>query len=544
MVRGTLERRLRSRVAIKYKSKMIKSLYWRKFVAVLISILLLSLGWLGVTGLPLLGAFVPLLWISAEAEDSRRGWWGVFGWAMMTFVGWNLSTIWWIGYATPVGPFAATLASTFVSIVPLMLFHTISKRAPRALSYTALVAMWIAMEYLYTIGDFSWPWLLLGNGFSNDTWSVQWYEYTGIFGGSLWVLAANILLFGALCNRARIRSFVVVAVVPIIASQIIYHTTSVDGEPSLEVAIIQPNIDCYDKFSGETNMQEQLLLEMLRGLPESVQLVLMPETAAPRYYWESSLAGGRFIRSMRDTLARYTPKATLICGANTMVSYEDGSHPYTARPMLGGSEYFDVFNSAVAMDGNGALDLRHKARLVIGVENTPGWVFDIFKLFVIDLGGVVGQIGKGTTGESFDVDGVAVGGAICYEGLYGDFFGNFVRDGAQMMTIISNDGWWSDTPGHRHLYTFSSLRAIEHRRAIARCANTGTSGFIDARGDSYDSMGWDRRGVLIQRVELREGLTLYSRAGDYIGRISILVSLLSLLYYLSYRFRKRQYLVE
>ena len=86
--------------------------------------------------------------------------------------------------------------------------------------------------------------------------------------------------------------------------------------------------------------------------------------------------------------------------------------------------------------------------------------------------------------------------AICYEGLYGDFYGDFVRRGAQFMAIISNDGWWGDTPGYKHLFTISRLRAVEHRRAIARSANTGMSGFISARGDIGQTLGWEKRGVL------------------------------------------------
>ena len=84
----------------------------RKFAAAILSALLLSTGWLGMTGLTLLVAFVPLLWLSAERDGSRRAWWGMFGWALLTFVLWNAMTVWWIWNATPVGPIAATLAST------------------------------------------------------------------------------------------------------------------------------------------------------------------------------------------------------------------------------------------------------------------------------------------------------------------------------------------------------------------------------------------------------------------------------------------------
>lgn len=103
----------------------------RKFAAVLCSTLLLSPGWLGGTGFTLLFGLVPLLWISDSYDASRRSWWKVFGWALLTFVLWNVSTIWWIWLATPVGPFAATIASSFLNMVAFMLFHTVSKRDRR-----------------------------------------------------------------------------------------------------------------------------------------------------------------------------------------------------------------------------------------------------------------------------------------------------------------------------------------------------------------------------------------------------------------------------
>ena len=171
---------------------------FRRLAAVILSALLLSPGWLSTTGLTLLVGFVPLLWVSASYDGSRRSWWRMFGWAALTFVLWNALTIWWIWYATPVGPPAATLASTTMNMIAFMLFHTVSKKAPKALAYTTLVTAWITTEYWYTVGDFSWPWLILGNGFSHEVWAVQWYEYTGVFGGTLWVLLANILIFEAL----------------------------------------------------------------------------------------------------------------------------------------------------------------------------------------------------------------------------------------------------------------------------------------------------------------------------------------------------------
>ena len=170
-----------------------------RILLVLLSVALLASGWLGITGLTLLVALIPLLIISENLSDSKRDFWRMFGWATLTFILWSASTVWWVWNATPLGPLAAGLVGTFYNLCGFMLYHYTSKRAPRALAYTMLVAVWIATEWAYNSADvMTFPWLLLGHGFSGDSWAVQWYEYTGIFGGTLWVLASNIAIFEVL----------------------------------------------------------------------------------------------------------------------------------------------------------------------------------------------------------------------------------------------------------------------------------------------------------------------------------------------------------
>lgn len=525
----------------------------RKLIAVLLSVALFSLGWLGLTGLLLPVAFVPLLWLSAEAEASRRGWWQTFGWALLTFVGWNLATIWWIWNATPVGPVAATLFSTFWNMLAFMTFHTVSKRAPKALAYTIFVAVWIAAEYGYMQSDFSWPWLTLGNGFSHDVWAVQWYEWTGVFGGSLWVLVANLAIFEALrmrSVRAVVRAAAVV-VVPMTLSLCIWLNYEPQGERTVTVSIVQPNVDCYDKFHGDDQAQIENIFALLEEASPEADYILLPETAMPGYYWEGLLSAyvyppmpAEVWQRMLDTLSTNHPQAMLVTGANTRRYYQGGAPTRTARRMPYSNDFQDIYNSSVGIDPSGNIQIHHKGKLVIGVESTPTWIFDLMRFLVIDLGGVVGQLGEGKEGTAFRHRDLAIGPAICYEGVYGDYFGSHVRAGAQLMALLSNDGWWGDTPGYKQLFSLSRLRAIEHRRAIARSANTGRSGFISARGDVSGTMEWNERGVLTEEVLLSDHQTLYTRAGDYVARIALYVTLLSLLYYVAYRIKRRNYLVE
>lgn len=515
----------------------------RKFLYVIISVLLLSVGWLGAGGFTLLVALVPLLLISDSYSDSKRDWWRMAGWASLTFALWNVATVWWVWIATPIGPIAATIVSTFWNMVAFMLYHYVSKRAPKSVAYTVLAAAWVATEYLYIHTDvLSFPWLAVGNGFSGSPWAVQWYEYTGVLGGSLWVLLSNIAIFEALKKKTawtKVRAALTV-LVPMVVSLVIYWSYEPQSE-RVKAAVLQPNVDCYaEKFNNTATKQVRNILDLVSQVPADAKIVVLPETALPDMVDDDEPQLSASVQGIGRELAKSCPEAMAAVGASTVKYYELGDKiTDTARQIMGG--YCDIYNSAVAINGDGAENIHHKMRLVIGVETMPWWFKSLSEL--INLGGVTGQLGRSDKATVFEKGGVKVGPAICYEGLYGDWFARFVREGADVMIVMSNDGWWGNTPGHKRLFDFCRLRAIETRRAIARSANTGVSGFITSRGDVEQRLDWDQRGVLTQDIELSDRETAYVKYGDWVGRMGLLLTLLGVLYFSAYRVRRKNHLV-
>ena len=513
-----------------------------KLLCVVLSLAMLAPAWLGGSGLTLLVALVPLMMISASYSDSARDWWRMAGWAALTFVLWNAATIWWVWIATPAGPITATIFSTFWNLVGFMLYHYVSKRASRALSYTLLAFTWVATEYLYTSAEvLSFPWLTLGNGFSNDVWAVQWYSLTGVFGGSLWVLVSNIAIFEFVLRRSAWRALRagVVVTAPLVVSLVMYWGYEPQAE-SVEASVLQPNVDCYDeKFSGSERAQTENILDLLSQTPSSSSVVVLPETALPEKLDDDEPIEGQVVGQLAALVEENLPQTMLVTGATTIKYYESQTKPtFTAR--VGWGCYYDVFNSAVAINADTEQTLHHKMRLVIGVEAMP---FTGFLDKFVDLGGITGQLGRNDKAVVFEKAGVKYGPAICYEGIYGDCFARFAREGAEVMLVMSNDGWWGNTPGHKRLFDYCRLRAVECRRAIARSANTGVSGFITPRGDVVESMGWDKRGVLTTEVEVRDDKTLYVEYGDWVGRLAVLVSLLGVMYFVAYMVKRKNHLV-
>ena len=514
----------------------------------LASAILLSIPWEGASCITLFVGLLPLLLVSAQYGASRRETLSMLGWATLTFVLWNAATIWWVWNATPAGPIVATICSTWWSLLAFMLYHIVSKHAPKALAYVVFVTAWIAGEYLYTQAPgLSFPWLTLGNGFADDPWAVQWYEYTGVFGGSLWVLLVNILALEA-CLTMKKQSWVVatlVLVVPLGLSIGLFYKYDAEGKfyNSLEkmtVSVTQPNIPCYEKFNISAEAQQNNLMELLGEAPDSAEFVLMPETALAEMINERQAEYSPIVGRISDYLRKEKPATMVVSGGETMRLYGKSKGSETARKR--GIYYMDIFNSSLGIDTTSKVQLHHKGKLVVGVETIPMWLRKAGDKFAIDLGGTFGQLGVGQSAVPFEHNGKKVAAAICYEGLYGGYMTEFARNGAEALFVVSNDGWWGNTLGHKYLFAFCRLRAIELRRDVARSANTGVSGFITMQGEDIERMEWNNRGVLTADIRLNSEPTFYAKYGDYIGRLSLYIAMLCLLYFVAYTAKKKFYL--
>ena len=113
-----------------------------------------------------------------------------------------------------------------------------------------------------------------------------------------------------------------------------------------------------------------------------------------------------------------------------------------------------------------------------------------------------------------------VGVPICYESAFGGYVSEFANKGADLLFVITNDGWWGDTPGYKQHFEFSKLRAIENRRCVSRSANTGKSGFFNQKGDVIQSTEYWKEDVIKATLKANTEKTFYSKHGDYLYRIA------------------------
>ncbi len=512
------------------------------------------------TGLVSLFGLVPLLCMDrlADAYGKRHVW--IYHYS--AFVMWNAMTTFWVCNATVGGGLFAIFANAFQMSAVFGLFRLSKKKFSGALPYIFLAAAWIAWERFYFDAEISWPWLVLGNSFARTIWAVQWYEFTGTLGGSLWIWTCNLLLFGLMtklsdgnwnCLNVKAQTawtagYAILLLAPVLisfAAASRYEKTAENcGE--LQVLIVQPNIDPYHKFQAMSQAeQNSLLLSMIQehtadrtdSLP---LLVIAPETFTNDIIvgqYGASRTWNTFVSFLSDR-----PGTNLLFGASAWDRIQASEAPSATARHVHDSTWIESHNSALLTDGSGRTEIYHKSRLVPAVEKTPYPA--IFCKIDDLLGGVMGRCTGQEDISLFHVkaDGISpvpTGCAVCYESIYGEYYSGYVRKGAQAMTVITNDAWWGDTPGYVQHLSYSCLRAIETRRAIARCANTGISAIISPAGEIISQTPWWEQAVLKGGLPLSRQMTFFVTHGDIAGRVCTFVFCMLFLA-LAVRFALRQ----
>ena len=484
-------------------------------------------------------AFIPLFKLAdlaTEGQVKHKGW-KVY----LAFLIFNVATTFWINWISIPGAFAAITLNALQMWAIFMIFLWSRKYFKGGLSYLLLITMWIAWERVYQNTEISWPWLILGNSLATSPKLAQWYEFTGFLGGTLWIWLSNIFVYETAKalrrkseNKYQTRQKVALSIItailliaPPVASLVIYNNYQETDNPR-EVVAVQPNIDAYTEKHGglSQDIQDAKMLGLVREvITDSTDYVITPETYTFQLNIESPETNVTF-----DAVSEFLkahPKTNFILGAITYKLYPSRAlAPYNARPI--GGQWYCSYNTAMMVDTLGLRNYYHKSKLVPAVEIIPyqkylSFLGKFFELF----GGSMSSYGVSEDVNNLtSKEGDEVGVMICYESIYGEYYRRTAKYGAQFTAVITNDGWWGDTPGYRQHFRFAKLRAIETRRDVVHVANTGISGFINQRGDVLQRTGWWEPIAILGTVNLNDKKTCYSTYGDVTGRICSFLFLL------------------
>ena len=524
------------------------------FLLAILSALLLSAAW-PINGFTFIifGALIPLLFLenSIRLSDFKRKGLLVFGYSYLTFLLWNLLITWWLINSSLIGMLFANICNSFFYAIIFTCFSWTKTRLPNRSAYLFLIALWLAFEKLHLSWDFSWTWLNLGNVFSENIYWIQWYEYTGVFGGSLWVLVINVWLFNVFKNHNTILGYkplarkmiapLIFIALPITFSLYLYEKVE-EGSKDIKVLLLQPNIDPYNtKYSLTNSSFIDLWKKQVQPFySDSLDYILSPETYFAEGYGEEfrEFNGSKLHEELQQELAKI-PLTQYITGIQFYDLYAQEKAPSLTANLIRKGLWADYYNSALAERSNEIFQIYHKSKLVVGVENMPfkSVLKPLLGDVLLNFGGTVASrvTQKKRAVFSHTNSKLKAAPIICWESIFGEFVTGYVNEGATFLAVISNDAWWGETPGHKQLFSYTRLRAIETRRDIARSANTGISSIINAKGEIINQTSYNTKTTLSGKLSSRRNLTFYVRFGDIIARWSVFVAGLFFLLALSRR---------
>jgi apolipoprotein N-acyltransferase len=482
-------------------------------------------------------AFVPLLFGADYVVDRKRPFLYFLLQLSISLLAFYMIASWWVfevaGWSQALG---------LLIILPFLVLLTpyiIIRRKARGLSALYFVLAWMAAETLQAFLEFGSPFYNLGHALGAEPGLIQWYEYTGASGGSLWVLAFNVLLYQSIkailakkkIQLSHIAKPMLVLALPALVSLIIFRTYHEKGSEA-NVLIVHPSLDCYDE-KYQKNIYE--LMDIYLGitrphLSDSTDYVVFPETAITNGGWTHEIGDNLVFEHFRKETKAF-PNVKLISGSilyERVVSRDLPDAPEKDPGLHFSKKYgvwYKILNAAVFVERGCLPQWRGKEGLVPYQEFAPYPRL----LPTIEQVGFNVQFAKPTKNRDVFVsgEGERTAALICYELVHAELFAKTARNGAEAFFVLLNEGWYAEADkAKKQFLQLSVVRAIENRRCIAHTSNMGNSAFIDQRGTVLSQTSAINAEVLMQRISLNSKHTVASYVGTYLGWIALAGSIL------------------
>ncbi|MCX7798651.1 MAG: apolipoprotein N-acyltransferase [Melioribacter sp.] len=456
----------------------------------------------------------------------------------------TIITLYWVGsWTKEADPFLMISGALLmfvnpaIFLIPSTLYYFCKRIFNKNIALFLLPFFWVAFEYAYSLTDLRFPWLTLANSLSYFNWYIQIADIIGAYGISLLILYINIFLYKFLSEYYRGQKklvYLLVAVLLFIFPVIygIYKTFTYEhSQKRIKVGLVQPNLNPWDKWEAK-NLDELLnvYLELSQNaVNDRAKLIVWPESALPVYLLSGNYDGEvdrihKFVDSNNVFLMTGMPDATF---------YFDLSQvPPDAKKIKNSDVAYTSYNSILLFSPfSNRVQKYAKIKLVPFGEKVP---FVEQLPFLGDL--IKWQVGisswnVGKEQILFDLLNFKAAGVICFESIYPDFVANFVKNGAQLLVVVTNDSWYGYSSGPFQHKEFAALRAVENRRTIVRAANGGISCIIDPLGRTIIQTNLFTKNVLVGYAELRNEITFFSKYPLIVPILTSFVSLMVLILY-------------
>jgi apolipoprotein N-acyltransferase len=441
----------------------------------------------------------------------------------------SITTIYWVGsWSSEADPYlmlagaALLFAYPCVMLIPSTLYYLAKKVFPKFNVLWLFPIFWVTLEYLLTLTDLRFPWVLLGHGLAKFNLFIQGADIIGTNGLSLAVAYINVLLYKSFFEKKSEEKFnpkpVLIAAIIFLCLLIygIYKVSSFKiSDRKITVGIVQPDINPWDKWStGNLGDLLNHYLDLSQGcVDEGAEVILWPETALPVYAF-----GGTY-NIIEDSIFNFLDRneVSLLTGMPDIIyDFDQNNIPEDSKFSEQGNYYYRTYNAVIGLNpGTREIQRYGKMKLVPLGEKVPfadqfAFLGDIFKWGV----GITGwNIGKDTTVFHIyndKLDTIKIGGLVCYESVDPVFVTAFVQKGAEIITVVTNDSWYGKSSGPYQHKDFAMLRAVENRRSVVRCANGGVSCIINAKGEILSETELFTKTTLVGEVPLQTEKTFFS----------------------------------
>src|ERR1041385_2628837 len=497
------------------------------------------------TGIPAAAAFVPFFLFGEEKPGYARA----FRFSYTAFFVFNLITLYWTGgFTHGKDPYLMAAGSALIFAHPLFFFLPVAawvairKRFGPGYSVCLFPFIWVAFEYLHSLTEASFPWLTLGNTQTYDLTAVQLAAVTGVYGISFWLLWLNVLIYffvrtlrppGWKPFRPGSLVFLGLAIaaymLPKVYGLLVLNRADDSKGVPVRVGIVQPDIDPFEKWGVGAERQLGILQRLTDSVAlEKPDLILWPETAVPFYILDERNKGSlAVIRHLVDSLG-----IPLLTGMPDITYYPEGeTAPRSSKTLPDGRRYDNYNSSMLLVPGSDRIQKYAQMLLVPFAERVP-FSEQLSFLNAMQWNFGLGGWGIGKEKTVFRVKGLQGGSSpgysfsnfICYESVYPGFVASFVRNGAEFLTVITNDSWWGNTSGAYQHAQFAVLRAVENRRWVVQCANGGISCVVDPWGRLLDPTEMYTRRANTETVRAIKELTFYSQSGDWFAEMCLILS--------------------
>ena len=455
----------------------------------------LGLGFLSWFGL------VPFIYVFYNIKIYRQN----ISYSLFWGFSYHIIVVFWLAFnigaplfSSVVSMFLTVIVLTFNTVMIGVLWHII--RVPFKKIFF-LPFIWCAVEYSRSFGVLGFPWVSIANSQTDYFYLIQNSEIFGIYGISFWLVLVNVFVYLLIFDKNKCYlKFSFLFLVPFISGYFLYTSLEENVVDDYKVSIIQPNIDLIKKrdFNSRYENLDNLIEESKECITEGSNLIIWPESALSYNSLQDSKILNYIIYNLLDNTDVYLLTGNII--------YQDGKS----------------FNSSVLINKDGIVDIYHKRQLVPVAEYVP-LSNKISKLKTLNLGQA--NFSMGERDLLFNVKGEKFPALICFESTFPNINRRHAQLGADFITYLVNDGWYTTPPQPQQHMKQSIYRAIENRKTVLRCANTGISAIIDPSGEVRSETELNKKAKITTFIKKGNRVTFYTYYGNVFAIIVLIITL-------------------